>query len=243
MARRPATAVALVPPDPTPTIYERDEHDRFFTKPELARAIAWAVVGQVWRSESPEVDSYTLLEPSCGSGNLITALHATGLKLKSVTGVDVVLAPELAKVPCPIKFVQGDWLQVAPRYRSKADIIISNPPFARLEPAKKKGSKGRRVAIIQSHVEAMHVALKEGGVCAVLAAQRFLGHPRSKWLKNLARPFKVLQLTPRPSFTLDGGTDMSEYVVAFWRKVDGSVNADRTDFDWLEWEETGTPTE
>lgn len=221
--------------------YVRDEFDRFYTQEKVARVFA--------REAVDLFGSATLgcfIEPSCGDGALIRAfgeqfegLYPKTCKVERCITFDIVTDPKFdagKMFEAKVSSFRGDWLERYQAFAGKADLILANPPFAKSVPGKKPGSI-KREAIIQQHVEAMHAALAEGGLCGVLSAQRFLAQPRTEWLKNAARPFKIQQLSPRPSFTEDGKTDMSEYVLTWWEKVNGSVHAPETKFEWLEWKE------
>lgn len=187
------------------------------------------------------------IEPSCGNGSIVNALgraaqadgtrivwcHTVDIDPSVDNSIDGFSFPDLQAER--VSFAQNDWLDEATAQQGKADLILSNPPFAITERSAKSG-KERRVAIIQKHVEKMLSSLSNGGLCGVLAAQRFLGKPRDTWLSSVARPFKIQQLCPRPSFTANGKTDMSEYVFCWWEMFEGSAHAEETTFEWIKWE-------
>ncbi len=218
--------------------YVRDANDRFFTPPALAAAFAREAVEQFGSGVVPH-----FVEPSYGSGNLIYALgEALEAEFPTTARVDLLTAVDV--IPSPIEakgtfrrndfrvIADCDWLDV--RLEKPADLILSNPPFAKLV-STKKGTLTSK-AIIQQHVEKMLNSLAPDGLCGVLCAQRFLGEPRAHWLKNVARPFLIQQICPRPGFTDNGKSDMSEYVFCWWENIDGSCNAKETKFDWLWWD-------
>lgn len=228
------------PAAPPPDEYERDELDRFYTKKPIADLFA----REALRLFHEKRIAY-FIEPSCGDGALINALGRAakeqGVTVDWCHAVDLDPlrkgGPDSSELDClHFSFASNDWLDEAKSQKGKANLILSNPPFAKTERSVKSG-KDRRVAVIQKHVEAMLDSLAEGGLCGVLAAQRFLGKPRDQWLMRCARPFKIQQVCPRPSFTTDGKTDMSEYVFCWWEKFQGSTHAEETTFEWVRWQQ------
>lgn len=221
---------------PDPEEYKRDALDRFYTDPALALVFAREAL-KLFGSKRIEY----FLEPSCGSGALIGALglaaQAEGTTVDWCHAVDLdpSCVPDSSGLECPhFKFTNGAWLDVRSEHVARADLILANPPFAKTVPGKKPNSK-KRIAIIQEHVQAMHASLSDGGLCGVLSRQSFLGKPRDKWLSSVARPFKIQQLSPRPSFTENGRTDGAEYILTWWEMFEGSVHAPSTEFEWLRW--------
>lgn len=223
--------------DPKPE-YQRDELDRFYTQKPVADLFAREAL-KLFGGKKIEY----FIEPSCGDGALINALGRAAKEYHVTVdwchAVDIDPArkggPDSSDLVCDhYSFAHNDWLDEATAQVGKADLILSNPPFA--ESVLNEGSgKERRVAIIQKHVEKMLASLTQGGLCGVLAAQRFLGKPRDTWLSTIARPFKIQQLCPRPSFTANGKTDMSEYVFCWWEMFDGDASAKETTFEWVRW--------
>ena len=231
-------------PVPPPPEYQRDDLDRFYTQRPVADVFAREAL-KLFGSKRIEY----FIEPSCGDGALINALgraaKADGVTVDWCHAVDC--DPAIRTVPSPLdlecehfSFANNDWLDEATAQKGKADLILANPPFA-ISQLNEESGKERRVAIIQKHVEAMLSSLTNGGLCGVLAAQRFLGTPRDEWLCDVARPFKIQQLCPRPSFTLDGKTDVSEYVLCWWEMYEGSAHAEKTTFEWLKWQKEKKP--
>lgn len=220
--------------------YVRDELDRFYTDPRVAAVFAREAIKLFGRRRIG-----LFIEPSIGGGALSKAVadeaRIAAVKIDFTLAVDVVRDPALqfAEGLGEVKYVEEDWLTLASKYVGGADLIVTNPPFAKSVPATtgraKKAGKMKQVAVIQDHVKANFAALAEGGLLGVLSRQSFHGQPRDVWLSEEARPFKIQQLSPRPSFTANGKTDSAEYVLSWWEKSEGSVHAPKTQFEWLRW--------
>lgn len=74
-----------------------------------------------------------VLEPACGSGNLIAALLERGHDPARILGVELDAAwmehayERFSKQR--VQIVQGDFLKLASLYSDHADVVLMNPPF------------------------------------------------------------------------------------------------------------------
>lgn len=83
---------------------------------------------------------------------------------------------------------------------SGIDLVIGNPPYS---------------LALEFALEALRLAAGVGGTVALLLRLAFL-EASSRVEFHRAHPADVYVLTPRPSFTGDGGSDMSAYAWFVW---------------------------
>jgi len=73
-----------------------------------------------------------VVEPSAGSGNLVTEALARGAEEVLTVEPEPKLRAILAAIPSS-RLISNDWLTVTPDQISHADLIVMNPPFSRDE--------------------------------------------------------------------------------------------------------------
>jgi len=147
-------------------LWEREQHD-WYCEPEWCSA----------RLFEDEIFEGTIIDPSCGGGNILKSAADAG---KSGYGYDVV--ERSGFVERVQDFMSPDWSCPWP-----VDNIVSNPPFGLCD--SKPGQAGY-----------VDIALRRAGrkVALLLPANWLYGDRRSRWLQSTPLR-KVLFITPRPS--------------------------------------------
>lgn len=142
-----------------------------------------------------DVAGKTVVEPACGYGLIASSLKAAGANVW-LGEQDWVRGHRTAEeLGMEEKLVPGDFCLIDWK-RLQADAAVTNPPF-------------RIAAEFAKH------GIENFPVTALLLRLNFLGSKgRRKWL-NATKPF-VIVMDERPSFTIDGKTDATEYAWFVW---------------------------
>lgn len=200
----------------------RAEHDAYDTDPALALAcVEWVKgVGLVpdrtlanpdWNPVPPLV-----LEPTAGGGPFVRAAKKVWPSCK-VVAVDI--RPE-CQAPCVEAgaiFACADSTQLDPKTISRADLIITNPPFK----------------LADELARHMLAHMKDGAYLAFLLSVTFIAS-RDRWAPwqtadgkgaaglYLRFPLSyMVPIVPRPAFT--GTSPKFEAALFVWRKVEGGA--------------------
>ncbi|MDO3648687.1 Eco57I restriction-modification methylase domain-containing protein [Nocardia mangyaensis] len=168
---------------------ERKRHGRHYTPPELARFLARRAL-----LHAPRADELRVLDPACGDGELLLAVHreltATAPDLAvRLTGYDLDrhavarTARRASDEGVTIDCRAEDFLAAASRLPDHAfDLIITNPPYVRTQQlggataqllSKQFGLRGR-IDLTHPFVAVAPRLLAAGGVLGLLCANRFL---------------------------------------------------------------------
>jgi hypothetical protein len=149
-------------------IWDRDEHD-FYIEP------AW-VADRLFACE-PFAAGATVMDPACGTGNVLRAARAAGFH---AVGIDIVARTEDPLVETQ-DFMAGPWpARMTPGFQFP-DYIVSNPPFR----------------LAESFVK--HALQRATSKVAMLLPVSWLnGHKRSLWLEQTPLR-RVWIISPRPS--------------------------------------------
>lgn len=174
----------------TDTLAEIKRHGKHYTPSGLARFLAERVIEQV----DSNVESLRVLDPACGDGELLLAIHQVAAeRLPSVhlllTGYDldpnaVSVARERAtESGVSIELHEGDFLDAGRQLPNGSfDAVITNPPYVRTQQlgqeaaqilATKFGLKGR-IDLTHPFVVMLPSLLRAGGVVGLLCSNRFL---------------------------------------------------------------------
>ena len=158
----------------------RPELSQWHTPQTIARRLAR------WVPKSVRV-----LEPACGSGNLISALVENGHDPALIIGVELDQAwaqharDRFARTG--VLIVDGDFLKLAPLYSDHADIVLMNPPF----------EDGGHVAFVERALEISDVVIGVFPVTIEFGAER----DRDFWAKKA----KVVRRARVPNRVKYGG--------------------------------------
>jgi predicted RNA methylase len=136
-----------------------------------------------------------VIEPSCGGGAFVRAIHAAAPSAH-VLGIDI--NPDAPGLVAADSSMVGDWPALAPSLEV-ATWVVGNPPYG----------------AAASHIAA---ALDAGlNVAMLLRLAMLEGGARFAWWRECAAPrlHTVYALAERPSFT-GGGTDSAAYGWFVW---------------------------
>lgn len=156
-----------------------------------------------------------------GAGDGVWGLAARGRWADAaITGVDL---PGVPSVDGFDTWIGADFLEWAPFAAERFDLIVSNPPFTKLE----------------SFIELSHKLLKPGGYMVYFLRQAVrAGTGRGAGLWRQYRPQITLTSSRRPSFTGDGVSDpKTEYTIFVWQQ---GYNAPTLDVDPFDYEDEST---
>lgn len=149
----------------------------------------------------PDLKGLRILEPSCGTGQMVRVLLDRGADPKLVHGIELNYGRAQACASrCGIEVVCGDFLTMAIA-RGTYDLIVGNPPY---EQAFEFIRAAMRAADTRAH-----------GTVAMLLRQGFAaGKARSQWHRENPSDMRVLPV--RPDFLGDGGSDRYDYAWFVW---------------------------
>ncbi|MEV0336790.1 N-6 DNA methylase [Nocardia sp. NPDC050717] len=166
--------------------HERKRHGRHYTPPELARFLARRAL-----LHAPHGGELRVLDPACGDGELLLAVHREappGVTVR-LTGYDLdrravaETAARAAAAGIEIDCHSGDFLAASARLADGSfDLIISNPPYVRTQQlggstaqllSKRFGLRGR-IDLTHPFVAVAPRLLAARGVLGLLCANRFL---------------------------------------------------------------------
>jgi hypothetical protein len=129
-----------------------------------------------------------VLDPACGDGSLLTALHAH-LPDASLYGYDLdPLALEKSARSLPGKFEETDFLQIVTAFRDELfapagfDAVIANPPYVRTQVMGAEKAQALadsfdlngRVDLYFAFLEGIADVLIPGGIAGVIVSNRFM---------------------------------------------------------------------
>ena len=207
---------------------ERNTDDTYFTRYPCALAICQklrddGIFGSPGAVGGGATRGLHMLEPSCGKGAFVRAMHDVFIPERYNKGLhaldisDRLLLPEHGE--CATRIIASDFLTYKPR--KKYDAIIGNPPYSEAD----------------EHVRHAVRLLKQeshAAVCFLLRLNFLAGIERNGWSKqdgiytnegfyDLHAPECVYVLDKRPPFIDDekgkNRTDSCEYGVFVWRAV------------------------
>lgn len=175
-----------------PAVRDRKRHGRHYTPRALARFLARRLLVHVPRPEP--AGALRVLDPACGDGELLLALHAEagvrwpGVRLE-LTGFDLDPAAMAAArsragaAGVEVDWRTGDFLIAAARLADGSfDAIITNPPYVRTQQlggataqllSRQFGLRGR-IDLTHPFVATVPRLLRPGGAIGLLCANRFL---------------------------------------------------------------------
>ncbi|WP_440446507.1 Eco57I restriction-modification methylase domain-containing protein [Nocardia amamiensis] len=201
---------------------DRKRHGRHYTPPALARFLAQRLLRHV---TPPASGLLRVLDPACGDGELLFALHAEaavrfpGVRMV-LTGYDLdaaalAVARERAGAAGIVATWRGaDFLAVEAELADGSfDAVITNPPYVRTQQlggstarllSKRFGLRGR-IDLTHPFVATLPRLLTAGGALGLLCANRFLttkagANIRSLLLTELA-PVELYDLGDTKLFT------------------------------------------
>jgi SAM-dependent methyltransferase len=192
---------------------DRKRHGKHYTPVELADFLATRTLMQLGVT-----DELTILDPACGDGELLLAVHRAaaalgiGAKLELV-GYDldpaaVAIARQRAsEAGVSVRIEQADFLAVSRDFATHSvDAVITNPPYVRTqhlgqelaqELATQFGLQGR-VDLTHPFVSLMPELLRPGGILGLLCSNRFMttkaGVNVRRILQTAMEPMEVFDL-------------------------------------------------
>lgn len=180
----------------------RIESDAYFTPGKPVRQILHVLRRDVFRGNSGNL---RVLEPSCGSGNILTEVLEAGMAHPwGCTGVDIVDVPRGDHL-AGCTFVHADFLSWASSQQMQDyDLVIGNPPYGDDMPA-----KFVEVILDRPWRERPGTVVLLMRLAWLASAKRVELHRR--------HPPSVYVLSERPSFTKDGKTDGADYAWFMWK--------------------------
>ncbi|WP_330253619.1 methyltransferase domain-containing protein [Nocardia sp. NBC_00565] len=208
-----------------PAARDRKRHGRHYTPPALARFLAQRLLHHVPRSGAAGL---RVLDPACGDGELLLALHReAGVLLPGVrvelVGYDldaagVAVARERARAAgIAVEWHVGDFLTASAGIAAGAfDAIITNPPYVRTQQlggptaqllSKRFGLQGR-IDLTHPFVAVAARLLRSDGVLGLLCANRFLTTKAGSNVRSLL----LTELAPVELYDL-GDTKLFEAAV------------------------------
>ncbi len=189
----------------------RNDADAYYTPDALALAIAERVYDSVGGG-----DFGLVIEPSAGAGAFVRAAQ-------NVWPEAYLYAVEPSPdAPTPVvsnslTFERRSWensLVLDHLSNGPRALIIGNPPYNL-----PGDGRGENPTTAERHVHLAIERMRDGDVLAFLLRLSFLsGGSRTERLHTKHPLAALWPVTPRPSFTLDGKTDGSEYGVFVWQK-------------------------
>jgi predicted RNA methylase len=176
----------------------------------------WAVTA-ILPELGPWIRSGLVLEPSCGRGDILTAIQTYQPNAK-VLGIDVDLdmAAEAQAANPRATVVCRDYLQLDLRAMNlRPALIIGNPPYSMAE---------------EFVTKALDDVASNGAVAFLLRLAFMAGQAREDLHKRL-RP-DVHVFPKRPSFTDDGKTDATDYAWFVWHRARNHNVASWSTLEW-----------
>ncbi|WP_433725438.1 Eco57I restriction-modification methylase domain-containing protein [Nocardia sp. CA-129566] len=215
-----------------PAARDRKRHGRHYTPPALARFLAQRLVAHVPR---PGVHGgvsgagvLRVLDPACGDGELLLALHRVAGEVLPGVAVELVgydldlagvaVARERAGAAgVAVEWHIGDFLTASARIADGSfDAIITNPPYVRTQQlggptaqllSKQFGLRGR-IDLTHPFVAIAPRLLRPDGVLGLLCANRFLTTKAGANIRSLL----LTELSPVELYDL-GDTKLFEAAV------------------------------
>lgn len=188
------------------TTTDRKKLDQYFTPPELALELVRLL---------PLKSRDRVLEPHAGAGAFVGAVQQVQPKIK-ITANEIDAQLIEAQSYGTLAVFCSDFLEFQPSDPETFDWIIGNPPFHSAE----------------EHVRKALELLRPGKHCAFLLRSGFLASDRRAEFFRAQPPRKIWQVSQRPSFSMDGKTDSSDYVWIWWMKGFRGEPS----FSWVSWD-------
>ncbi len=165
-----------------------ERHGRHYTPRELAGFVADRVARFL-----PDRPDIGVLDPACGDGELLLAVHRAVLQRAPrarLTLVGYDLDPQAlraararaAALGLDVRWHEGDFLRVARELPASFDAVVTNPPYVRTQVlghetartlAAEFGLTGR-IDLTHPFVTVVPSVLRPGGVLGLLCSNRFL---------------------------------------------------------------------
>lgn len=201
---------------------DRIPRDAYYTDQRVALALTTRLVA--WAGE---VTIDTVLEPSVGRGAWAAAIKRCSPRA-CVFGIDVdpdANRADLTAFSCGDFMRQSTIAKFAPEF---FDLVLGNPPYARLEEdlgGNPTGRLGPSQKPIMEECASLHViraleVVRVGGIVAfLLRAGFFEGRDRGDLFSTgeIPPPAAIWKLGARPSF-VGGATDSCPYEFVVWRR-------------------------
>lgn len=158
---------------------------------------AWCVEALLYHC--PPRRGLTIVEPSAGEGHIVRACAAMGRTVSLAVELREECREALQASPCGEVLI-GDWLRLAHLVTGE-QAIVGNPPFTlALEFAR---------ACVESEAAYVALLLPLGFLASAERASFHRVHPVAR----------LVVLSRRPSFTVDGKTDSTDYAWFVWGDV------------------------
>lgn len=195
----------------------RRTKDRYYTRYPCALAICERL--QEDGIILQPTGSLRLLEPSCGKGAFVQAMHDVWGQRAIIEACDLTERGLQRSVrPLVDRLTVGDFRQMT--RRRLYDGIVGNPPFAEAEEHVRHAIRLLRADYLSA-------------VCFLLRLNFLSGIDRQRGLYKEHPPEVIYPLDKRPPFLENNGTDSCEYGVFVWRKTSLSEHEPRVRF--LRW--------
>ena len=168
-----------------------------------------AVAGQCVDEILPIVSPFApqrILEPAAGHGSFVWHL-ARAYPLAQITAIDIKPDRTIDLAPITIKIAKGNFLDE--RFEPDVDLIIGNPPY-------------------QLALDFCAKAIRLAPVVVFLVRLGFLASIKRHAFWAEHKPHRVFILSRRPSFSVGGGTDSTDYCFVCWQ-----AGASGTHLHWL----------
>jgi len=176
--------------------HRRDELDRYYTHPAVARRTVLAMLPHLVRALA---GGRVLVEPSVGGGSFLGVFREL-LPDVAVVGVDVDPASSALRTYAADYSVREDFGLWRPRPGLRVGAVVGNPPYQEAE------AHCRR---------AIELAGEDGVVAFLLPLAFRASRARAEfWRQHPAPVCRVF--ADRPSFTGDGKTDARDYALYAW---------------------------
>ena len=176
--------------------HRRDELDRYYTQPSVARRTVQAVLPHLVRAL---VGGRVLVEPSVGGGSFLSVFREL-LPDVAVVGVDKDHDSAALRDYAADYSVRADFGVWRPRAGLRIGAVVGNPPYQEAE------LHCRR---------AIELAGEDGVVAFLLPLAFRASRARADfWREHPAPVCRVF--ADRPSFTGDGKTDARDYALYAW---------------------------
>lgn len=169
---------------------------------ETDRRIIWAALNEVWLNDSIDRRRKIVLDAGSGDGRWLDQAAKNWPNSRRI-GVELRNLPQPASAHVWVP--RQDFLTYAPEHPDlRPDLVVMNPPFSLAE---------------EFIRHAWAISSDHGAIVAFTRLELLAGQTRGKsfWPSHPAD--RVYVLTERPSFTNDGVTDNTEYMVCTWKKA------------------------
>ena len=190
----------------TKELRPRDKNDHYPTPIELCRASLELLASRKYE---------TILDPGCGKGPWGRAARQIW-PLSLIEGVDI--DPTFDRSYNRVH--KEDFLGSVILSQQQYQLVMGNPPYRQAEEFIRKG---------------MGLLAHDGTMIFLLRLNFLEGQKRGKGLWKEFPPSDVYVCSRRPSYTGDGKTDATAYMLCCWGKRRFTTDT-TTHLDWLEWD-------